>query len=151
MTHTVSAEIGKTKGEIMFNIDAIKEQAGCNKPATEAQIRICNLKLKQNNLPELPSEYTQLLKVCNGFSNEDAHIFGADVKDNNWYKDVASFNISYFHGKGAKWLILGESDFSLFIYDSEAKKYYISDRDTLEEEYSKIDFMPMINDVLRIE
>ena len=135
----------------MSELEVIKEQVGYNQPATEAQIRICNLKLKQNNLPELPKEYIDLLKKCNGFSNEDARIFGAEIKDNNWYKDVASFNITHFHGQGSNWLILGESDFAFFIYDSKQKKYCISDRDTLEAEYSKIDFMRAINDILRVE
>ena len=131
----LSAEIGNKKEVIMSDIDVIKEQVGYNKPATEAQIRICNLKLKQNNLPEIPTDFENLIKQCNGFSNEDARIFGADVKDNNWYKDVATFNIAYFNGNSANWLILGENDFYFFIYDSEQKKYCITDRDTLEDEY----------------
>lgn len=135
----------------MSDIDIIKEQVGYNQPATEAQIRICNFKLKQNNLPEIPGKFIALLKQCNGFSNEDAHIFGADVKNHNWYKDIADFNIAYFHQDHADWLILGESDFFFFIYDSGQKKYFIADRDTLEEEFSETDFMPAINSLLRIE
>ena len=147
----LSAEIGNKKEVIMSDIDIIKEQVGYNKPATEAQIRICNLKLKQNNLPEIPTDFENLIKQCNGFSNEDARIFGADVKDNNWYKDVATFNIAYFNGNSANWLILGENDFYFFIYDSEQKKYCITDRDTLEDEYPEIDFMNAVNTILRIE
>ena len=135
----------------MSDVDIIKEQVGYNQPATEAQIRICNLKLKQNNLPEVPNEYADLLKICNGFSNEDALVFGADVKNHNWYKDIADFNIAYFHNGKADWLILGENDFFLFIYDSGQKKYIIADRDTLEEEFSETDFMPAVNSLLRIE
>lgn len=135
----------------MSDIDIIKEQVGCNNPATEAQIRICNLKLKQNNLPEMPTEFENLVKICNGFSNEDARIFGADVQNNNWFKDVATFNIAYFHGNSSNWLILGESDFYFFIYDSEKNKYYIADRDTLEDEFPEIDFMTAVNHILRIE
>ena len=135
----------------MSDLKFIEEQVGCNKPATEAQIKICNIKLKQNNLPELPQRFTDLLKAHNGFSNEDAKIFGAEVKDNNRYKDVAAFNIAYFHGNKANWLILGENDFSYFIYDSEQNKYYMTDRDSMEEEHSEIDMMPILDDVLRIE
>lgn len=135
----------------MLNVDEIKEQVGCNEPAIEAQIRICDLRLKQNNLPELPSNYVDLLKICNGFSNEDASVFGAGIKDNNWYKDIADFNIAHFHGNGTNCLILGESDFFFFVYDAKEGKYYIVDRDTLEEEYSQADFMPMVKYILRIE
>lgn len=135
----------------MSDVDIIKEQVGYNEPAGEAQIRICNLKLKQNNLPEIPSEYAGLLKECNGFSNEDAHIFGVEIKDNNWYKDIFAFNLAHFHNHSANWLILGESDYFFFIYDAEQKRYFIVDRDTLEEEFSETAFMPAVNYILRIE
>lgn len=134
----------------MLDIKYIEEQAGCNEAAKEAQIRICNLKLKQNNLPELPFEFTDFLMLHNGFSNEDAKIFGAEIKNNNWYKDIATFNIKYFHSGKADWLILGENDDFFLIYDSEQKKYYISDRDDLEEEFSGTDFMQTISYILRI-
>lgn len=148
MYHAVS---GITKDVIMQDIEKIKEQVGFNVPADEAQIKICNIKLKQNNLPELPLEYISLLKNCNGFSNEDCSVFGAEIKNNNWYKDIAAFNISYFHGKSSKWLILGENDFFYFIYDDEQKKYYVADRDNLEEERSDNDFYLLLEFLLRIE
>jgi hypothetical protein len=135
----------------MLNVDIIKEQVGYNKPATEAEIRICNLKLKQNKLPELPTEYADLLKKCNGLSNEDAKIFGVEIKNNNWYKDIVNFNTLYFHGNSTDWLILGENDSFFFIYNSGDKKYLIADRDTLEEEWSENDFMPVLIEILRIE
>jgi len=135
----------------MSDVKNIEENVGCNVPATEAQIRICNLKLKQNNLPELPAEYVELLKKHNGLSNEDAKVFGAEIKNNNWYKDVADFNINYFHGNKSDWLVLGESDFSFLVYDSSQKKYYMTDRDSMEEEHSEINIMPILDDLLRIE
>lgn len=134
-----------------LNVDKLKEQAGCNTPADEAQIRICNLKLKQNNLPEIPTDYAELLKIANGFSNENAWVFGADIKNNNWYKDIADFNIDYFHGQPAKWLILGEDDFLYFIYDAERKVYCIADRDDFEEETSSDEFDLPLAYILRLE
>lgn len=135
----------------MLNIEKFKEQVGCNQSTGEAQIRICNLKLKQNNLPEIPQEYAEVLKMCNGFSNEDVFVFGTEIKNNNWYKDLADFNIAYFRGNTANWLILGEDDFFFFIYDSEQKKYYIADRDDLREEFSDSDFLAPLEYILRIE
>lgn len=136
---------------MMPDMERIKVQVGCNEPASEAQIKICNIKLKQNNLPELPVEYTEVLKICNGFSNEDAAVFGVEIKNNNWFKDIAVFNIAYFHGNSANWLILGQDDFFYFIYDAEQKKYYIADRDTLDEECSDSDYMLPLEYILRIE
>ena len=135
----------------MLSIEDIKNQVGCNAPATEAQIQLCNLKLRQSNLPELPVDYAYMLKICNGFSNEDAAIFGADVKDNNWYEDIAEFNITYFRGKSAEWLILGEDDFFFFIYDARQKRYYIADRDTFDEEFSSADFILPVEYILKVE
>ncbi|MBQ8481401.1 MAG: hypothetical protein IJ532_02565 [Alphaproteobacteria bacterium] len=136
---------------MMPDMEIIKEQVGCNEPATEAQIKICNIKLKQNNLPELPAEYAEVLKVCNGFSNEDVSVFGTEIKNNNWFKDAAVFNTAYFHGNGADWLILGEDDFVYFVYSAGEKKYHIIDRDTLEKEFSTEDISVALNSILRIE
>lgn len=135
----------------MLDVDIIKEQVGCNEPATEAQIKICNLKLKQNNLPELPTEYSDVLKICNGFSNEDVSVFGVEIKNNNWYEDVADFNISYFHGNSAQWLILGKNDFFFFVYDAEQKIYYVVDRDSMDDECSSSDLAIPLQYILRIE
>ena len=136
---------------MMPDMETIKEQVGCNEPATEAQIKICNIKLKQSNFPELPGEYAEILKICNGFSNEDVSVFGAEIKNNNWFKNVADFNMAYFHNNGADWLILGEDDFVYFVYSAGEKKYCIVDRDTLEEEFSTEDISVALNCILRIE
>ncbi|MBR1601294.1 MAG: YrhA family protein [Alphaproteobacteria bacterium] len=136
---------------MMQDMERIKEQVGCNEPASDAQIKICNIKLKQNNLPELPAEYAEVLKICNGFSNEDVFVFGAEIKNNNRFKDIAEFNIAYFADSQVDWLILGEDDFFYFIYDAEQKKYCIADRDTFDEEYSNADFMMPLEYILRIE
>ena len=64
---------------------------------------------------------------------------------------MAAFNAAYFHDSGADWLILGESDFFFFVYDSGQKQYYLVDRDTLEEKYSDVEFMPVLSEILRIE
>lgn len=136
---------------MMPDMEVFREQVGCNISATEAQIKICNIKLKQGKLPELPTEYTEVLKVCNGFSNEGVSVFGAEIKNNNWFKDVAEFNAAYFHNNGADWLILGEDEFVYFIYNASEKKYCIVDRDTLEEEFSTEDISVALNCILRIE
>ena len=142
---------GKIKDDIMFNINRIKEQVGFHLPASEGQIRICNIKLKQNSLPEIPQAYADVLKACNGFSNEDCCVFGAETAKHNKYKDIAEFNVSYFHKQTSDWLILGENDFFYFIYDATQKKYVLADRDTLEEEISSEDFDVVMEAVLRID
>lgn len=132
-------------------METIKQQAGYNAPATEAQIRICNLKLRQHDLPELPADYAEMLKICNGLSNEDSLIYGAETGENMRFKDLASFNISYFRGIKSDWLILGEDDYSYFVYDTGQKQYHLNDRETFEEVYSSDDFSAIVEDLLKIE
>jgi len=135
----------------MFDVNKIKEQVGFHIPAGDGQIKICNIKLKQNNLPELPKDYSDLLKMCNGFSNEDCAVFGAEITKHNRYKDIVAFNTTYFHQKPSKWLILGENDFFYFIYDAKEKMYVLADRDSLETEISDTNFAPALEAILRIE
>lgn len=135
----------------MLHTDKIKEQVGCNEPANEAQIRICNIKLKKNNLPEIPAEYAELLKIGNGFSNEDVAVFGVEIKNHNWFKDIADFNIAYFHGQEADWLILGEDETRYFLYDSGQKKYFVAEKDDLYEVAEDDDFAEILENFLRIE
>lgn len=135
----------------MFDINKIKEQVGFHIPASDGQIKICNIKLKQNNLPELPKDYSDLLKMCNGFSNEDCTVFGAEITKHNRYKDIVSFNTAYFHQQPSEWLILGENDFFYFIYDAKEKMYVLADRDSLATEISDTNFAPVLEAILRIE
>ena len=135
----------------MVNLSRIIEQAGCNVPASEAAIRMCNMKLRQNKLPELPASFGEVLKICNGISNEGTVVFGAEIKNNSWFKDVAAFNIAYFKGQSADWLILGEDDFFFFIYDSVSRIYCVVDRDTMEEHVSGDDVQQVLECMLRIE
>lgn len=69
----------------------------------------------------------------------------------NGVTDLTKFNIAYFRGNKVTWLILGEDDFSCFIYDAKQKKYYIAGRDDLEEEFSDSDFLTSLEYILKIE
>ena len=133
------------------DVERLKEQVGCNAPAGEAEIKICNLKLRQNHLPELPADFCEILKISNGFSNEDCAVFGVQTGENKHFKDVATFNVAYFHGREAKWLILGENDFFYLIYDAEQKKYHIAERDDLETTLSEDTIDEPLKALLRVE
>lgn len=134
----------------MVDLSRILAEVGCNQPALEAMVRMCSMKLRQNGLPELPESFCEVLKTCNGFSNEGSLVFGAEIKNNNWFKDVAAFNISYFKGESADWLILGEDDFFFLVYDSGREIYCVVDRDTLEEEVMTVDIVPALEYLLHV-
>ncbi len=134
--------------ETLFN--KLKEVVGCNLPASEAQIRAANLKLKQDGLPPLPEEFAALLKCANGFSNDDVRIFGAELKNSSYFDDLFTYNHSLFHGKPANWLVLGRDDYYFLIYIPSIQAYQLVDQDTLQPEMSTETLETPLLSILRI-
>ena len=132
-------------------IKTIKEQVGCNEPATVLQISMCNAKLKQAGLPELPATYAALLQQFNGFSNEGALVFGAEIKENNWFKDIVTYNLRYFGDEKASWIIIGADDWFYFIYNKEKNKYFIVDQVSFEPEVESNTFEEPLSWILHLE
>lgn len=135
----------------MINLELIKSQVGCNEAANLAQIKLCNHKLQKANLPEIPSAYAELLQQCNGFSNEDARVFGAEITDNNWYTDIFAYNQRFFDEENSSVLILGVDDERYFIYDTTDKEYRLIDQYTYEIVFSDTSFEGCLYRLLRIE
>ena len=128
----------------------IKENAGCNKPATPAQIAALNLKLKQAGFSPLPDDFANLLRLANGFSNEDVRIFGAEVQDSSRFDDLLTYNRRLFHDKPANWLVLGRDDYWFLIYIPSVKSYQVVDQDTLQPEISSESLEEPLLSILRI-
>ena len=135
--------------ESVLNI--LKEQIGCNHPASLAQISMCNIKLKQAGLPEIPADYVELLKSANGFSNEGALAFGAEVKNNNWFTDIVKYNQEYFEEQPSSWLILGADDWYYFAYNKLQNQYALLDQDTLNAEWISDNIEEPLFQLLKIE
>ncbi|MBR1841227.1 MAG: hypothetical protein IJ778_03775 [Alphaproteobacteria bacterium] len=132
-------------------LNILKEQIGCNQPATAAQIAMCNVKLKQARLPEIPADYAELLTQANGFSNEGALAFGAEIKNNNWFTDIVKYNQEYFDGKPSSWLILGADDWFYFVYNKIENKYGLLDQDTLKADWISENIEVPLFQLLKIE
>lgn len=132
-------------------LERLKENVGYNEPATLAQIKLCNMKLKQNALFEIPADFADLLMQCNGFSNDDAEVFGAEIKGHNWYRDLAEYNISFFRKQPSSWLVLGKDDMYFLGYDKEREEYAIVDQDTLEAEFSTKTLSEALGFILRVD
>lgn len=109
--------------------DDIFHQVGTNKGAFLAQIEMCNIKLKQLNLPKLPDEYVELLKKSNGLTHDDIRVFGVDIKDNNWFDDIFSYNTQTAKLQSLKWIILGRDNEMFLIYDEIRNMYHVVDQD----------------------
>ena len=132
-------------------ISKFKNEVGCNEAATIAQIKLCNLKLKQAGFPELPDEYAELLMQANGFSNEGVEVFGAEVKDNNWFKDIAAYNLRYFKSHASPWVLLGKDEYFYFIYEKQQNKYAIVEQDSVALEFISDNLQEVLSKFLRIE
>lgn len=102
----------------------IKEQTGCNAPATEAQIKLCNVKLKQHGFPELPEDFAKVLLEANGVTADDANIFGVGLEEGGWFDDVCDYNIQHCQAPSKK-LVLGYDDDTRLIYYAEEKLYRV--------------------------
>lgn len=129
----------------------IMQQTGYNKPATEEQIRICCAKLKMRHLPEIPSEFCEILKKANGFSNEGALVFGAETKENHFFKDLAEYNLKFFKENTSTVLVLGYDESFYLIYESKTKQYQIVDSDSFEVEFYSFAPYPALESFLKTE
>ena len=53
----------------LINILAENEEVGKNSPCTDMQITVANVKLRKNNIPNIPNDFAELLKKYNGDSH----------------------------------------------------------------------------------
>ena len=106
------------------NMKNILQQAGCNTPASEAQIKLCNVKLKQHGFPELPEGFAKVLLEANGLTADDANIFGVGLEEGGWFDDVCDSNIKHCQAP-SKRLVLGYDDDTRLIYYAEEKLYRV--------------------------
>ena len=106
------------------NMKNILQQAGCNTPASEAQIKLCNVKLIQHGFPELPEGFAKVLLEANGLTADDANIFGVGLEEGGWFDDVCDYNIQHCQAP-SKRLVLGYDDDTRLIYYAEEKLYRV--------------------------
>ena len=132
-------------------LDELRQQVGCNKATTPAQIKIADLKLRQLGLPEIPEKYADLLTKINGLSNEGSLIFGAETGDNHCFEDIVTANRTFFRGKKSDWLLLGRDESFYFIYEPASQNYHIIDQDSFEPEMTSADYEPVLVFLLKIE
>lgn len=130
-------------------MNKIKEQAGCNAPASEAQIKMCNVKLKQHNLPELPEAYVKVLQEANGITQDDANVFGVDTQT-EWFVDVCEYNINHQKTPSTK-LIIGYDDDTRVIYDSQDKVYKVVSTELDITDMESSELLEVLEYFLRIQ
>ena len=94
--------------------------------------------LKFNNLPTMPTEFTELLHHTNTINYDGVFIFG--INPNSYFLDILSENLRLELPNSENILILGGDDFEYLAYNPKDDCYQIIDKDDMKvlETYSRL-------------
>ncbi|MBR5482919.1 MAG: hypothetical protein IKV11_02520, partial [Alphaproteobacteria bacterium] len=116
----------------LISILAENDEVGKNNPCTDMQITVANVKLRRNNIPNIPVDFAELLKKYNGLSCDGNTIFGV-ATETMFFPDLVDFNISIFEDEETASIVLGQDEDFYLIYDYIQKTYRIIDKFDFEE------------------
>lgn len=133
----------------LISILAENEEVGKNTPCTDMQITVANVKLRKNNVPNIPADFAELLKKYNGLSCDGNTIFGV-ATETMFFPDLVNFNISLFEDEETASIVLGQDEDFYLIYDYAAKTYRIIDKFDFEERIRSNELLDVITWILKI-
>ncbi len=133
----------------LINILAENEEVGKNSPCTDMQITVANVKLRKNNIPNIPNDFAELLKKYNGLSCDGNTIFGV-ATGTIFFPDLVDFNISLFEDEKTLNIVLGQDEDFYLIYDYTRKTYRIIDKSDFEERIQSNNLLDVITWILKI-
>ena len=133
----------------LISILAENEEVGKNNPCTDMQITVANVKLRKNNVPNIPADFAELLKKYNGLSCDGNTIFGI-ATETMFFPDLVDFNISLFEDEETTSIVLGQDEDFYLIYDYAAKTYRIIDKFDFEERIRSNELLDVITWILKI-
>ncbi len=133
----------------LISILAENEEVGKNTPCTDMQITVANVKLRKNNVPNIPADFAELLKKYNGLSCDGNTIFGV-ATETMFFPDLVNFNISLFEDEETTSIVLGQDEDFYLIYDYAAKTYRIIDKFDFEERIRSNELLDVITWILKI-
>ena len=118
-----------------------------NTGASEVELAKFKKNVKAELQKDLPSEYINVLKIINGLEFNGFILYGIDEvflekKPNQHINGLISFNqIWYENEDQKKYLFLGESNISWYVYDTNKEQYIELDNPSGREmaEFKKID------------
>jgi hypothetical protein len=130
-------------------IDILNEDDGAMIPhhASKNDIAECNAELTELELPALPPDYIEFLKINNGIAWNGIEFYGtdqvvdADNPDGYCLMDIitmsADFEDYYCNTIETKCLQIGRTDEELYTYNAEKNIYEIRDLSAITEIYDK--------------
>ena len=133
----------------LIGILAENEEVGKNNPCTDMQITVANVKLRRNNIPNIPVDFAELLKKYNGLSCDGNTIFGV-ATETMFFPDLVDFNISLFEDEETASIVLGQDEDFYLIYDYIQKTYRIIDKFDFEERIRSNELLDVITWILKI-
>ena len=133
----------------LISILAENDEVGKNNPCTDMQITVANVKLRKNNVPNIPADFAELLKKYNGLSCDGNTIFGV-ATETMFFPDLVDFNISLFEDEETASIVLGQDEDFYLIYDYIQKTYRIIDKFDFEERIRSNELLDVITWILKI-
>ena len=125
------------------------DDVGCNGSATDVQIALTNVKLKQAKYPTLPDEYIKFVKKFNGLSNNGNIILGINT-GSSIFPDIIKFNTSVIGDRETSSIILGYDDMYYLVYDYDDNLYHVIDKDDFTEDTSSTSFVDLVPYIMKI-
>lgn len=110
-----------------------------NSGASEVELAKFKLSVKEELQKDLPTEYSNVLKMVNGLEFNGFILYGIDEvllekKPNQHINGLISFNqIWYENEDQKKYLFLGESNISWYVYDTNNERYIELDNPSRQE------------------
>ena len=115
-------------------LEEIKEEKNLygeqiNSGASEVELAKFKISVKEELQKDLPTEYSNVLKMVNGLEFNGFILYGIDEvllekKPNQHINGLISFNqIWYENEDQKKYLFLGESNISWYVYDPNNKRF----------------------------
>lgn len=94
-------------------------------------------KLVKNNIPKIPKELIEFLKIYNGIGYDDGYIYGIDV-DKDILPNIIDKNLKLKNQ--SEYIIFGENTFDYLVYNEKKSLYQIIDKSDYEviKEYKEL-------------
>lgn len=117
---------------------------------SDADIDEAQLELSECDLPQLPQEAVDFLKVYNGFSAEGRTVFGIDTKKHFFY-DIIGENLNAELENASDMLLLGESEVVWIAWVLSKNSYAIVDKESKMVLHKLDSFANAVRYILQID